>query len=100
MKRMDLSCASHAFTAICTSLDHRSVVRHGTKPRAHRHELHCVRRYPGADHLPGMIKAEVPIPCTSYRLAITPRMKSHREDGNRASEHGWRESSPGFPRFF
>ncbi|CAK7331652.1 unnamed protein product [Dovyalis caffra] len=29
---MDLFCASPASTAICSSLDHRSIVRHGTRP--------------------------------------------------------------------
>ncbi|XP_002531099.3 protein SODIUM POTASSIUM ROOT DEFECTIVE 3 [Ricinus communis] len=37
MKRMDLFCSSPASTAICSSLDHRSVVHHGTRPIDHRH---------------------------------------------------------------
>ncbi|KAG5253662.1 protein SODIUM POTASSIUM ROOT DEFECTIVE [Salix suchowensis] len=32
MKMIDLFCASPASTAICSSLDHRSIVRHGTRP--------------------------------------------------------------------
>ncbi|XVF46461.1 hypothetical protein PTKIN_Ptkin03bG0028300 [Pterospermum kingtungense] len=32
MKRMDLFCASPASTAICSSLDHRSMVRRGPRP--------------------------------------------------------------------
>ncbi|XP_039012696.1 protein SODIUM POTASSIUM ROOT DEFECTIVE 2-like [Hibiscus syriacus] len=32
MKRMDFFCASHASTAICSSLDHRSMVRPGRRP--------------------------------------------------------------------
>ncbi|KAI4383837.1 hypothetical protein MLD38_009633 [Melastoma candidum] len=110
MKRMDLFCTSSASTAICTSLDHRSVVRHGTKPQAHLH-ADRVPRYPRSDHLPRIVKTQVPIPCTSYQLAITPRPKSHRDDGDRTSEQARRESSadasdvislspPGSPRYF
>ncbi|GMI97058.1 HEAVY METAL ASSOCIATED PROTEIN 21, SODIUM POTASSIUM ROOT DEFECTIVE 2 [Hibiscus trionum] len=32
MKRMDFFCASQASTAICSSLDHRSMVRRGHRP--------------------------------------------------------------------
>lgn len=43
MKRMDLLCASPASTAVCSSIDHRSMVRH----RGHRPiDLHHHRRKP------------------------------------------------------
>lgn len=40
MKGIDLFCASPASTAICSSTDHRSMVRDGSKPLQHHHRLH------------------------------------------------------------
>ncbi|CAK9163791.1 unnamed protein product [Ilex paraguariensis] len=40
MKTIDLFCASPASTAICTSIDQRTIVRHATRPiDRHRHHL-------------------------------------------------------------
>ncbi|CAK9169556.1 unnamed protein product [Ilex paraguariensis] len=40
MKTIDLFCASPASTAICSSMDHRSIIRHGTRPIDHGHHHH------------------------------------------------------------
>ncbi|KAJ0962279.1 hypothetical protein J5N97_030107 [Dioscorea zingiberensis] len=46
MKGVSFSCASPASTAICTSLDHRSMVRSGSSGRAiDRHSPHLQRDY-------------------------------------------------------
>ncbi|KAI4373485.1 hypothetical protein MLD38_011607 [Melastoma candidum] len=89
MKWLDLFCTSPASTAVYTSLDQRSVLRHQTRP--HRH--------PERPPRPG-IQTHLPIPCTSYQLAITPRPKSHHNDrrcgsgdgGERITELGRRKS--------
>ncbi|KAA8543930.1 hypothetical protein F0562_021893 [Nyssa sinensis] len=62
MKRIDLFCASPASTAICSSMDHRSMVRHGTRP-IDRHSHHHT-----GDH---RRKGRPPVPCSS--LPIDPK---------------------------
>ncbi|KAI4368817.1 hypothetical protein MLD38_017332 [Melastoma candidum] len=89
MKRMELFCTSPVSTAVYTSLDQCSVRRHGT--RTHQHPERSPRPW---------IQTHVPIPCTSYQLAITPRPKSHYNDlrggpgngGKRIAELGRRKS--------
>ncbi|KAF8039887.1 hypothetical protein BT93_B2184 [Corymbia citriodora subsp. variegata] len=75
MKRMDLFCASPASTAICTSLDQRSMVRHGATraidrhSHRHHHQLRDRRKH----HL---ITGHVP--CSSHQLPFTPRPYSEK----------------------
>ncbi|GKV01041.1 hypothetical protein SLEP1_g13639 [Rubroshorea leprosula] len=65
MKRMDLFCASPASTAICSSIDHRSMVRHG-------HTRRPISRQPY-------------IPCSSSELPIIPKVYNHLEKGRNNS---------------
>ncbi|XP_059625253.1 protein SODIUM POTASSIUM ROOT DEFECTIVE 2-like [Cornus florida] len=61
MKRMDLFCASPASTAICSSMEQRSMVRHATRPiDRHSHRLGDRR------------KGRTPITCSS-QLPIDPK---------------------------
>jgi len=58
MKMMDLFCASPASTAICSSLDHRSIVRHGTRP--------LDRKSSKSDYTPACSSELPPSPCSPY----------------------------------
>ncbi|XP_050229635.1 protein SODIUM POTASSIUM ROOT DEFECTIVE 2-like [Mercurialis annua] len=40
MKKLDFFCSSPSSTSICSSVDHRSMVRHGTRPIDHHHLHH------------------------------------------------------------
>lgn len=71
MKRMDLFCASPASTAICTSSDQRSMVRHGTTRPTDHHNHHHQLRDRRKHHL---ITGHVP--CSSHQLPFTPRSYS------------------------
>ncbi|KAI3423628.1 HMA domain-containing protein, partial [Psidium guajava] len=73
MKRMDLFCASPASTAICTSLDQRSMVRHGTTRPIDRHNHYHQLRDRRKHHL---ITGHVP--CSSHQLPFTPRPYSEK----------------------
>ncbi|XAR60533.1 hypothetical protein NMG60_11033950 [Bertholletia excelsa] len=61
MRRVDLFCASPASTAICSSMDQKSMVRRGTRPVIGRHGHRL-----GSDHW------KPPIPCTS-QLPFDPK---------------------------
>ncbi|GFS42866.1 chloroplast-targeted copper chaperone protein [Actinidia rufa] len=75
MKTIDLFCASPASTAICSSMDQRAMVRHGTRPIS-RHSRHISdRKIP----LP-------PIPCTS-KLPIDPKPYYQRNRKSSAMEN-------------
>lgn len=58
MKMMDLFCASPASTAICSSLDHRPIVRHGTRP--------LDRKSSKSDYTPACSSELPPSPCSPY----------------------------------
>ncbi|XVF20134.1 hypothetical protein REPUB_Repub11eG0172200 [Reevesia pubescens] len=66
MKRMDFFCASPASTAICSSVDHRSMVRRGHRP---------IDRQNSKSYAP---------PCSS-QLPITPRPYNHHEKSRKSS---------------
>ncbi|XVF68685.1 hypothetical protein PTKIN_Ptkin11bG0021100 [Pterospermum kingtungense] len=68
MKGMDFFCASPASTAICSSLDHRSMVRHG-----HR----SVDRQNSKPYAP---------PCSSSQLPIIPRPYHSRKSSVKPSD--------------
>lgn len=51
MKRMDLFCASPASTAICSSMEQRSMVRRGPRPY-NRHNPHLHDRPKSLPHVP------------------------------------------------
>ncbi|KAF9665480.1 hypothetical protein SADUNF_Sadunf16G0127100 [Salix dunnii] len=78
MKMIDLICASPASTAICSSLDHRSIVRHGTRPTD--------RKSSKSDYTPAC-SSELPAsPCSPYSRKGSARLrdlsgKSSAEDG-------------------
>jgi hypothetical protein len=61
MKRMDIFCASPASTAICSSMEHRSMVRRGPRP--------IDRRNP---HIHGRRKSQPHVPCSS-QFPINPK---------------------------
>lgn len=65
MKGMDLFCASPASTAICSSIDHRSMVRRGHRPI----DRHNPKPY---------------APCSS-QLPIIPKPYSHHEESRKSS---------------
>ncbi|THG16903.1 protein SODIUM POTASSIUM ROOT DEFECTIVE 1-like [Camellia sinensis] len=92
MKRMDLFCASPASTAICSSLDQRSVIRHGTRPIS-RHSHHVS----GGDRRRGLIP---PVPCTS-QLPIDPKPYYQRTRKSSAKQSDINEltSPPGSSRY-
>ncbi|KAM4095535.1 hypothetical protein ACJW30_08G036600 [Castanea mollissima] len=62
MKRMDLFCASPASTAICSSMEQRSMVRRGPRPY-NRHNPHLHDRPKSLPH----------VPCSSHQLPFNPK---------------------------
>ncbi|KAA8549715.1 hypothetical protein F0562_001267 [Nyssa sinensis] len=78
MKSIDLFCVSPASTAICSSMNQRSMVRHGTRPidrNSHRHV---------GDH---RRKGRAPVPCSS--LPIDPKrylQKTQKTSSGKQSE--------------
>ncbi|XP_011000312.1 PREDICTED: uncharacterized protein LOC105107917 [Populus euphratica] len=72
MKMMDLLCASPASTAICSSLDHRSIVRHGTRP--------IDRKSSKSDYTPACSSELPPSPCSPYsRKSSTKQRDLYRK---------------------
>ncbi|KAL7173512.1 hypothetical protein ACSBR2_032884 [Camellia fascicularis] len=92
MKTMDLFCASPASTAICSSLDQRSMIRHGTRPIS-RHSHHVS----GGDRRRGLIPS---VPCTS-QLPIDPKPYYQRTRKSSAKQSDINEltSPPGSSRY-
>ncbi|XP_056165874.1 protein SODIUM POTASSIUM ROOT DEFECTIVE 2 isoform X2 [Syzygium oleosum] len=81
MKRMDLFCASPASTAICTSLDQRSMVRHGTTRPIDRHNRHHPHHPHHHHQLRDRRKHHLitgHVPCSSHQLPFTPRPYSEK----------------------
>lgn len=73
MKRIDLFCASPASTAICTSLDQRSMVRHGTTRPIDRHNRHHPRHHHQLQDRRKHHLITGHVPCSSHQLPFTPR---------------------------
>ncbi|GMI92057.1 HEAVY METAL ASSOCIATED PROTEIN 18 [Hibiscus trionum] len=74
MKGMDIFCASQASTAICSSVDHRSMVRHGHR----RIDRQNSKPY---------------APCNSSQLPITPRPYHEKSRKNSAKPSDVRRKS-------
>ncbi|KAJ9698318.1 hypothetical protein PVL29_007413 [Vitis rotundifolia] len=73
MKGVDLFCASPASTAICSSMDQRSMVRRGTRPINHHNPYLSDRR---------RSRPLVPVPCSS-QLPISPTL--HHQKSRKSS---------------
>ncbi|KAK9280270.1 hypothetical protein L1049_013958 [Liquidambar formosana] len=72
MKRMDLFCASQASTAICSSMEQRSMVRHGTRPIDRRRSRQPV------------------VPCSSSQLPFNPKPYYQKSRKSSAKENDQR----------
>lgn len=68
MKSMDLFCASPASTAICSSMDQRTMVRRGI-----RHQIDRKIDRLGDRSSRTTPKIKTPIPCSSHQLPIDPK---------------------------
>ena len=73
MKGVDLFCASPASTAICSSMDQRSMVRRGIRPLNHHNPYHGDRR---------RSRPLAPVPCSS-QLPISPKL--HHQKSRKSS---------------
>lgn len=73
MKGVDLFCASPASTAICSSMDQRSMVRRGIRPINHHNP------YPGERR---RSRPLAPVPCSS-QLPISPKL--HHQKSRKSS---------------
>ncbi|KAF3949700.1 hypothetical protein CMV_024461 [Castanea mollissima] len=85
MKRMDLFCASPASTAICSSMEQRSMVRRGPRPY-NRHNPHLHDRPKSLPH----------VPCSSHQLPFNPKPyyeKHKRPSSVKQSDYLRRKSS-------
>ncbi|PHT68743.1 hypothetical protein T459_28230 [Capsicum annuum] len=71
MKSIDLFCASPASTAICSSMDQRTMVRHGI-----RHQIDRKIDRLGDPRTP---KIKTPIPCSSHQLPFDPKNYYHQK---------------------
>lgn len=99
MKGMDIFCASPASTAICSSLEHRSMVRRGPRPIFERHNSYDSHE---------RRKSQPHVPCSS-QLPINPRPyyeKQRRSSGKQSDLHRKRsadindlKSPPGSSRY-
>ncbi|KAM3202395.1 protein SODIUM POTASSIUM ROOT DEFECTIVE 2 [Capsicum annuum] len=78
MKSIDLFCASPASTAICSSMDQRTMVRHGI-----RHQIDRKIDRLGDPRTP---KIKTPIPCSSHQLPFDPKNYYHQK--NQKSQDG------------
>lgn len=86
MKSIDLFCASPASTAICSSMDQRTMVRHAT-----RHQIDRKIERLGDPRTP---KIKTPIPCSSHQLPFDPKnYYHHQKDRKRHDEKLRRKSS-------
>ena len=85
MKTIDLFCASPASTAICSSMNQRAMVRHGSRP-IDRHNNHNDI----SDHNRRRIRA--PIPSSSTLVPIDPKSYNYQKI-SRKSEEMRRKSS-------
>ncbi|KAB1226052.1 Copper transport protein ATX1 [Morella rubra] len=96
---MDIFCASPASTAICSSLEHRSMVRRGPRPIFERHNSYDSHE---------RRKSQPHVPCSS-QLPINPRPyyeKQRRSSGKQSDLHRKRsadindlKSPPGSSRY-
>ncbi|KAF6148900.1 hypothetical protein GIB67_014271 [Kingdonia uniflora] len=95
MKGIDIFCATPASTAICTSLDQRSIVRHGSRAiDPHNPHLRGEGRRSGRDLLVDLV------PCSS-QLPINPKPYHHQHQKSRKSSAKPRDliSPPGSSRY-
>ncbi|RVW57099.1 Protein sodium potassium root defective 2 [Vitis vinifera] len=83
MKGVDLFCASPASTAICSSMDQRSMVRRGTRPINHHNPYLSDRR---------RSRPLAPVPCSS-RLPISPTLHHHKSRKSSAKQTDLRRKS-------
>lgn len=70
MKGVDLLCVSPASTAICSSMDQRSIIRHSGRP------IHRPR-------LPDRHLSLVPVPCSSQPPPISPQPNHHQKSSRK-----------------
>ncbi|XP_034687493.1 protein SODIUM POTASSIUM ROOT DEFECTIVE 1-like [Vitis riparia] len=83
MKGVDLFCASPASTAICSSMDQRSMVRRGTRPINHHNPYLGDRR---------RSRPLAPVPCSS-RLPISPTLHHQKSRKSSAKQTDLRRKS-------